>query len=183
MRRDKAGPGLPGIGDETVKAKTGKTWKQWLAALDRAGARKLDPREIARLLSAKFGVGPWWRQMVTVGYERLTGKRAVHQTSGGFVANVSRTLPASAPAVHARIVAAAQNLFGRKVVFSTNRPGKSLRFAWGDDGTRVVIGYAPAGPGRCRIAVQHEKLKTAAAVKRMKDHWRKILDGIEQLFV
>ena len=56
----------PRMSDEAVKAKTGKTWKEWFAILDKAGATKLTHQEIVKLLNTNHGVGPWWQQMVTV---------------------------------------------------------------------------------------------------------------------
>ena len=58
------------MSDEAVKAKTGKTWKQWFEILKRAGASKMSHQEIVGLLTAKHNVGPWWQQMITVSYER-----------------------------------------------------------------------------------------------------------------
>jgi len=34
----------PRMSDDAVKAKTGKTWKQWFTILDKAGAKKFDPQ-------------------------------------------------------------------------------------------------------------------------------------------
>ena len=31
----------PRMSDEAVKAKTGKSWKEWFALLDKAGAKKM----------------------------------------------------------------------------------------------------------------------------------------------
>lgn len=64
-----------GLGDASVKARTGKRWKEWLAVLDRAGARRMKHLEIARYLASERGLGPWWSQMVTVGIERTRGMR------------------------------------------------------------------------------------------------------------
>ena len=38
----------PRMSDEAVKAKTGKTWKEWFAILDQAGAIKLTHQEIVK---------------------------------------------------------------------------------------------------------------------------------------
>ena len=89
------------VSDAAVKAKTGRTWAQWCAVLDRAKADAMSHREIASMLHAKFDVGDWWAQMVTVGYERAKGKRAVNQTAQGFRTNISRTIPSPASAVYA----------------------------------------------------------------------------------
>jgi hypothetical protein len=66
---------VAGISDAAVQAKTGKTWPEWLALLDRAGARKMNHQEIASYLHDELGCSGWWSQMVTVGYEQARGMR------------------------------------------------------------------------------------------------------------
>ena len=80
------------MSDEAVQAKTGKTWKEWFATLDKAGAKKMAHQEIVKYLNTKQGVGPWWQQMVTVAYERARGLRELHQKPGGYEISVSRTI-------------------------------------------------------------------------------------------
>src|SRR3989442_10802578 len=82
----------PRMSDEAVKAKTGKTWKEWFTILDKAGAKKMTHQEIAKFIDAKHGVGPWWQQMVTVTYEQQSGLRAKHERPEGFQISVSRTI-------------------------------------------------------------------------------------------
>ena len=55
-------------------------------------------QDIAALLAGKFGVPPWWTQMVTVGYEQAVGKRVRLQKTDGFSVSASKTLPLSATA-------------------------------------------------------------------------------------
>jgi hypothetical protein len=86
---------INGIGDDTVRAKTGKTWAEWVAALDKAGARTMAHGEIAALLHEKYDVPGWWTQMVTVGYEQSIGKRAPRQKADGFAVSASKTLRVS----------------------------------------------------------------------------------------
>ena len=81
-----------GIGSDAVRAKTGKNWTEWIDALDRAGARTLAHADIAALVHEKFGVGPWWTQMVAVGYEQATGKRVRMQKADGFAAGASKSM-------------------------------------------------------------------------------------------
>lgn len=83
---------LAGMSDDVVKGKTGCTWERWVRALDKLGADWLSHREIATLVNQKFGVGPWWGQMLTVGYERIKGLRARGQRrDGSYEATKSRT--------------------------------------------------------------------------------------------
>jgi hypothetical protein len=168
----------PGIGDSAVMAKTGRTWAAWVAALDRLGARDLTHRDIAKMAAQRFGLDAWWAQTVTVGYERLIGKRRIHQKADGFSATVSRT-----------VAAAKKNLFStwnddrsrralvkRMTYPSTRQAGKTLRFAWPSDNSRVVIAFYAKGPRKTQIVVQHEKLASAAAVARWKKFWSKAID-------
>src|SRR5882762_4706979 len=82
----------PRMSDEAVKAKTGRTWKEWFGILDKAGARKMSHPEIVKYLHTKHDVGPWWQQMVTVTYEQVRGLRELHQKPAGYSISVSRTV-------------------------------------------------------------------------------------------
>jgi hypothetical protein len=46
-RKDPATKMTGRIGDEAVRAKTGKTWSQWFDILDKAGAKRISHKEIA----------------------------------------------------------------------------------------------------------------------------------------
>ena len=84
---------LAGVGDETVSARTGRTWAEWVRFLDAHGAYDLPHPEIAKLALAETGHG-WWSQSVAVGYERIRGLREVGQRrSGEYEANRSKTMP------------------------------------------------------------------------------------------
>ena len=85
----------PGMSDEAVRAKTGKSWSQWFAILDKAKAKDLPHKEITELLRGKHGVPPWWSQMVTVGYEQERGLRVKHQKCDGFSVSGSKTVAVS----------------------------------------------------------------------------------------
>ncbi|MDQ5977623.1 MAG: hypothetical protein QG602_595, partial [Verrucomicrobiota bacterium] len=58
-----------GISSAAVKKATGRTWAEWFAVLDKAGAAKLPHKEIALRLQRTHRLADWWGQMVTVGYE------------------------------------------------------------------------------------------------------------------
>ena len=57
----------PGMSDETLVEKTGKSWAEWVELLDAWGARERPHREIAAHLVEEHGVPGWWAQTVTVG--------------------------------------------------------------------------------------------------------------------
>lgn len=73
-------PFKPRVSDEAVEVRTGKVWREWLKALDDAGARKMTRKEIITWLGRHYrNVTPWWQQMITVTYEQARGRREEHQ--------------------------------------------------------------------------------------------------------
>jgi hypothetical protein len=138
----------PRMSDAAVKAKTGKTWKEWFAILDKAGAKKMNHREIAKYLSARQGVGPWWQQMVTVTYEQARGLRERYQTPGGYQISVSRTVKTPLAKLY-------KSFANEKVrnawlgedglVVRKATANKSMRGTWNDGTTSLEIGFLCEG--------------------------------------
>lgn len=175
---------LAGVGSDAVLRATGRAWKDWLAVLDRAGAKAMPHKDIALLLSRKFLVPDWWSQMVTVGYEQARGLRAVHQNANGFAANSSRTVGIalaklydawSDPKVRARWLPDAP------VEVRRMTDGKSMRMSWTVGDSSVEVGFYPKGADKSQVQVQHGKLKSAAAVKRQKEFWGEALERLKAL--
>ena len=154
-------------------------------ALDEAGAAKLDHREIVAWLAEKHDVGGWWRQMVAVSYEQARGLRAVHEKPGGFEISVSRTVAdrrSSTSSRHGPTRAARSGwLPDARVHDSQVDRGEvaSLRLGRRQERRRTP----PSAQGRrgsAAVNVQHAKLPSAAAAKRMKDYWATVLDALKQ---
>jgi len=162
------------IGDEAVKRATGRDWAEWLKLLDKAGAKKMAHRDIAAMVSEKFGAPPWWSQMVTVTYERERGLREVHETAAGYVANVSRTfaMPVDELFDAFRRAAKKEKYKERKATAP-----KSLRLTAPDD-TSVEVGFYAKGDEKSSVAVQHSKLASQKDVARRKEYWRGVLDSL-----
>ncbi len=86
---------LTGMSDTAVRAKTGKTWKEWVRTLDAVDATAKSHSAIADWIYENHDVSGWWAQMVTVGYERIRGLRDVGQRRGGsYEASKSKTVAA-----------------------------------------------------------------------------------------
>lgn len=171
-----------GISDEAVKKATGKSWKQWIATLDGAGARTLDHKSIARYLNHQFDLGGWWCQMVTVGYEQGTGLRQKHEKPGGF--EISRSKVVDVPV--ARLFKAWASPAGRKqwladgpVKVRTSTANKSMRITWIDGVQILSVNFNDKGKGKSQVAVQHGKLPNARAAENMKTYWSKALQRLK----
>lgn len=178
-RGTKPGPGLKigGIHSDAVAAATGRSWADWLRVLDKAGAKKLGHKEIVALVRS-HGVGMWWQQMVTVGYEQARGLREKHQVAGGYQVSASRTLPvpiATAYAAWKDPRRRAAWLSDPAFTLRRATRNRSLRITWDDGRTNVeVMFYAKPG-GKCMVTVQHNKLASSNAAATMKAYWKKQL--------
>ncbi|MGE0357686.1 MAG: SRPBCC domain-containing protein [Burkholderiales bacterium] len=175
---------LAGVGTDAVARATGKAWDQWLAVLDKAGAAKMPHKAIAEMLSRKFGVPGWWSQMVTVGYEQARGLREAFQKPDGFSASASRTMLApvdrlfgawSDPGLRSLWLGAAP------VAVKRSTQAKSLRMTWTDGGSSVEVNFYPAGAGRSRVQVQHDKLADGRAREAQKAFWSEALDRLKAM--
>lgn len=169
------------MSDDAVKTKTGKTWSEWFAILDKAGARKMTHQEIANLLYTKHDVGPWWTQMVTVTYEQHRGMREKHQKPEGYQISVSRTLPTSMSKLFTAFTSEKKRESWLKedgLVVRKQTPNKTMRVTWKDGKTSLDIYFYPKGEDKNQVVVQHSKLPDAKAAEKMKTYWSKALDRL-----
>lgn len=172
-----------GISSDAVQKATGKPWTDWIKLLDKDGAAKLPHKEIATHIRGKYGVGDWWCQMVTVGYEQARGLRVKHQTATGYVANLSKTLPVTMAAAFKAVSDAKQRVrwLTDPVTVTKATPNKTVRMVMAD-GSRVVVGLwdktGKGGEAKTAVVFQHEKLKDIAAVKKSKAYWA---DAVQKL--
>jgi hypothetical protein len=171
--------------DESVKAGTGKVWKEWFAILDRAGAKKMDHRDISKYLHEKCKVGPWWCQMVAVAYEQERGLRDVHQKCDGeYAASASRTMAVPIAKLYGAWADDGLRkkwIGGDKLEISTKTENKSLRGAWDGNKSRLSVNFYAKGPGKTQVAVDHMKLASSNECERMKEYWFAALDRLQDM--
>jgi hypothetical protein len=167
--------------DAAIKARTGKDWASWFAALDKAGAAKLDHTAIAKLAREDMGAGDWYGQMVAVSYERARGLRAMNQKCDGeFSVSVTRVMDASLSQLYATATASPQSWFPKRVIEETSRTkDKYWRGKWKSG--KLEIGFYAKGPGRAQIALQANKLPDAEAVESERAVWKKAIDKLQKI--
>jgi uncharacterized protein YndB with AHSA1/START domain len=176
--------GTPRMRDEAVQAKTGKTWKEWFAILDKAGAKKMSHQEIVKYLNTEQGVGPWWQQMVTVTYEQSRGLREQHQKPAGYQISVSRTVNAPLAKLFKSFAnEKARNAWLDEAGLTTRKaiPDKSLRMNWNDGKTSLEVSFLSKDDKKSQVVVQHSKLPDGKAAAKMKSYWGKALDRLRAL--
>lgn len=178
------------ISDESVRRATGRGWDAWFRIMDDLGGD--DHTERARRLSQEHpDLSGWWRQSVTVQYERARGLRARHETSRGFQVSVQRTVPGSLPDVWAAVLdrlvpgaawveGAEWDVDGVPVTVRIVREGQ-LRFWWHGAGGRSTVVVTPTQRGdRTTVRVQHDGLASRAEVEAMRERWREALERVEE---
>lgn len=169
------------MSDAAVKAKTGKTWKEWFAILDSAGANKMSHPDIVKYLHAKHAVGPWWQQMVTVTYEQARGLRELHQKPGGFEISVSRTINTALPKLFKALATEKARrawLPEDGLTLRKSTPNKSIRFNWVDGKSNFEASFLSKTDDKTQVVVTHRKLPDAKASAKMKKYWAEALDRL-----
>jgi uncharacterized protein YndB with AHSA1/START domain len=163
--------------DAAFRERTGRGWEEWFDLLDEWGAAERTHRETARWLADLQGLHPlaWNVQAVVGSYERARGLRAVGEHADGFTVTASRTVAVPVERLYDAVAdpaARARWLPGATLHERTATRPRRARFDWGDDGSRVLITFAPKGDARSTATVQHERLADAATAERMKAWWR-----------
>ena len=172
------------ISSDAVKEKTGKSWAQWFTLLDKARARTMTHQEIVAVLARKHDLGPWWRQMVAVGYEQAKGLRAKHEKPDGFEISRVKTLKAAVGDVYEAWGNARRRalwLPGVKLTIRKATENKTLRVTW-SDGSNLEVTLHAKGAAKTQIEVQHGRLASARAAEKQKAFWGEAFDRLAQLF-
>ncbi len=176
----KKSAGSAGISDEAVLAKTGRRKDEWFAILDKAGAKKMTHPQIVSILSEN-GVGPWWRQMVTVVYEQARGLREPNQAASGFQLSASKTVAVPVGELYqafANTRSRARWLPKAELALRNAALDKRIRYT-GAGGSAVEATFFAKGAGKSSVTVTETKLANGAAVTRQKAYWKTALDRLK----
>ncbi len=169
------------MSEEALIKATGKARKDWRAHIDGLGGKDMTHKEIASKLCDE-GLPGWWAQMVTVEYERMTGRRTVGQRCDGkFSAAASKTFAGDKDAALERW----QEVVGDRVEFcdqiAEHEPRISQSDNWRywrvglEDGSRAALAIYDKAPGRASVAMSHDKLVDADAAANAKAFWKGLL--------
>jgi hypothetical protein len=165
-----------------IQAKTGKTYPDWFALLDAAGARKMTYKEIFAFLRSQHRLGRWWAQKLTIIYELERGLRQKHETQSGYQISVSRTLPFPANELfkmwHNKRMRS-KWLIDDALTIRTATANNMLRGSWENGKSRVVVGFYPKGQSKCQVVVEHTKLGGSVEATRMRKYWAEALDCLK----
>ncbi len=172
----------PEMGDGAVCDGTGRSWAGWCDLIDSFAIEPWDHATAAARLEAEQPINGWWAQTITVGYERITGRRLPHQMADGtFTVNKSSTVTADADELRGLLLDGRhrRDLFPDQATELRSKPtAKAIRLGVGPG--VATIGLAPKPDGRTTITVQHQKLPTFDDVERWKYWWSDWLEAVDQ---
>ncbi len=176
--------------DAAIKRATGKTKAQWLALLDKAGAKKMSHRDIAKMVQTKYlkskaasnvvTNGGWWSQMITVEYERARGLRNQNQDEFGYMVSVHKTAMMSPQELLKAwsAIERSKPVAAKKLERLPSR-SKRMQIRYKAKEGQVVVFFDARGGGKSRIAVEAVRLKSKSAVERERTFWKKMLTKID----
>lgn len=150
---------------EPIERATGRVWDEWLAFMERIGAKDLDHKQIAvRVQEELEGVvdnPAWWAQGITVAYEQHSGRRLPGQLPDGtFQLNVSKATKLGMQELSdawEAFAAADADVLGR-IAGEPRVSGTDKRITWrakAQDGSSIVVASEPkkvAGPASLVVA-------------------------------
>lgn len=163
-------------GDDAIQRGSGKRWDEWHAILDAWGAAAKSHAEIVRYVAETYDVADWWAHGVTVGYERMIGRRAVgERADGSHSASASKTVHAT---INDLIRAWAEETLrnqwlrpGTLALRSVKAP-TSLRFDDLEAGGIVALWFTDKGAGKSAVSVQLDRLPGKAEADERKAVWK-----------
>ncbi len=172
----------PEIADQRVLDATGRSWDEWCDIID-AWPQHVDGHPaVAAWLEAEHKLSGWWAQGVTVGWERITGRRLPGEMPDGtFTANKSRTVEADAAGLRRLLLDDADraDLFpGHSVALLSKPSAKAIRLGFSD--SVALLSLTLKAGGRVAVSVQHSKLADADAIDEWKFYWDEWLDAIDE---
>lgn len=170
----------PHMSDDAVVHATGRSWGQWVDVLDAWGAMERPHAEIARHVAEEHGVDGWWAQSVTVGYERIRGRRKANERPDGFSMSVSKTLPVPVSELFDWFIDGARRVewLGADLLrVRTASPLKSGRFDVAD-GSGILAAYFTDRGERSSVQLQLNGLPDEATLQARKRQWKSRLDAL-----
>jgi uncharacterized protein YndB with AHSA1/START domain len=185
---------------------TGKSWDEWINLLNQTGADKWTHKEIVVYLNRKYQVPPWWRQMVTNGYEKAIGRRVEGQTQDAdFQIGITKTIEYDPKELWNKLFSGSglklwlgeingQTLkVGSKYITREGTsgevksliPGKRIRLTWKPKSWKktstlqLTLNSTPT-PDKTSIRFHQESLSDQKIREEMRSHWQGVISSLQQ---
>jgi len=171
------------IDDETVKAKTGKSWHEWFDILENASADKLNHQEIVNLLTRRHNLNDWWSQMVAKVYEQHVRIHEQYERAEGHEISVIKTFQVDVKIIYDAWFTDEKRrcwLQESPLKITASTRNKSIRAQWANGQSRLSIDFYSKGENKSQVVVQHMKLPSLKAAEDMQTFWKEKLTTLEE---
>ena len=172
----------PQHSDALIKENTGHGWNEWRDLIEAWPGHVEGHAAVASWLQREHRVDGWWAQSVTVGWERISGRRLPGQMADGtFTANASATISADVAMLRELLLddESRADLFGGLKTELRSKPGsKNVRLRM-PEGV-ASLWFDPKDDGRLALGAQHAKLPSADAVQDWKAFWAQWLRALDE---
>ncbi|MFS4458999.1 SRPBCC domain-containing protein [Bdellovibrio sp. HCB2-146] len=208
VSKKKSEPKITKIGRvsaESVVKGTGRNWDEWIAILDKNGARNQTHQEIVAFLAKKYKLTAWWQQGVTTAYEIHIQRRAEgRNTKGEYMLTSTKTLKCDAKKLWKFLVSNEGVAIWLKPLSPVKiKPGEPfetetgaygeirtmkapdrIRMTWQEpEWTKKsvlqvwVVGRAN---GKSILVFNHEQLRDGRLRHQLKEHWMDVLVAVKE---
>lgn len=170
----------PELSDERLIDATGRGWNEWCDLIDAWPGHEGGHTAIAAWLQSEHDVDGWWAQTITVGWERITGRRLPYQRPDGtFSVSKSRTMVVNVDELRSLLVSDRDDLFPGVDTELRSRP-TSKALLIGMDVGAALFSFDAAGDDRTCVTVTHEKLPSYDDVEPWRLYWDRWLEAIDE---
>ena len=171
----------PEVESQRVVDATGRGWDEWCDIVDDWPGHEQGHAAVAAWLESEHGVSAWWAQTITIGWERITGRRLPGEMPDGtFTANRSKTVVVDHAELRENLLDGdgREKLFpGRSTELRSKPSAKAIRIGFAD--TVATISLTSKGDGRVAVSVQHAKLAAPADIDLWKIYWDEFFASID----
>lgn len=172
----------PEVNDERILEATGRVWDDWCDLIDAWPPNTEGHTAIATHVRDDHGIDGWWAQMVTVGYERITGRRVPYQRADGtFSLGKTRTVAFDGAELRAMLLDddGRRDLFPAFETTLRSKPTTKVLRIGLEIGTALFTITAAAG-GRTSVNVTHDGLTRVEDVELWKQFWADWLEALDE---
>lgn len=193
----------PELSDAACKKATGKSLKEWFAALDKAGGLAKGRRELTNLVYEETEKDAWWASTVVVEYEIQKGQKEKDGKPTGYSICATKTVEAPVALVYAAFTEPGRlnawlgpeskadvvdggrfsNGDGDCGTYKRVRKDKDLRFTWERadlaKDSLVDVMFADKGKGKTGITLNHTRIASRADADRVRAGWGAAFDRLK----
>ena len=170
----------------SIEQSTGTALDDWIALLDRAGARSMSHRQIWKWLADMGQVADGMlREQITIAYEQHIGRRELGQScTGDFPAAANRALSTTLDEALEAWLRYVDGRTGFNGLALQGRPNvsRSEKFRYWraklEDDTQLNVTIYRQGDGRVSLTLQHRPHPDRGRADAWRAYWRAFLRGV-----